>query len=58
MILLTKFKKIIGMMDKFPHSMEIKVSLMDFLTKSKDTLVIFLFEMLPFMMLLGEKDFF
>lgn len=44
-------------MDKFPHSMEIKVSLMDFLTKSKDTLVI-LFEMLPFMMLLGEKDFF
>ena len=45
-------------MDKFPHSTEIKVSLMDFLTKSKDTFVIFLFEMLPFMMLLGEKDFF
>ena len=45
-------------MDKFPHSMEIKVSLMDFLTKSKDTLAIFLFEMLPFMMLLGETDFF
>ena len=35
LILLTKFKKIIGMKKKFAHSMEVPVSLMGFLLQTQ-----------------------
>ena len=42
LILLTKFKKILGMKENFAQNMEVPVSLMEFYSKPKGALVDFL----------------
>ena len=41
LILLTKLKKIIGMKEKFAQNIEVPISLMEFLLKSKGALMDF-----------------
>lgn len=51
LISLTKFKKIIGMWEKLPQNMEVKVSLMEFLLPTQWRFVgFFLFQILHFTM--------
>ena len=50
LILLTTFKKIIGMKEIFAQNMEVPVSLMEFLLQSQGTFGGFLFEILHFVM--------
>ena len=52
LILLTKFKKIIGMKENFAQNMEVPVSLMEFLLQTQGTFAAFFwFEILHFMMI-------
>ena len=54
LILLTKFKKIIGMKsEKVVKNMKVPVSIMEFLLQSQGTLGDFLFEILHFMVFRG-----
>ena len=49
LILLTKFKKIIGLKEKFKQNSEVPVSRMEFYSKPKKALMDFLFDILHFM---------
>ena len=50
LILLTKYKKIIGLKEKFKQNIEVPVSCMEFYSKPKKALMDFLFDILHFMM--------
>ena len=55
LLLLTNFKKIIGMKEKFPHNMEVVVSLMEFLLQIQWSFGgAFFFEILHFAMVFKE----
>ena len=48
--LLTKFKKIVGMREKFAQNMEVSVSLMEFLLQTQGAFGVFFLMVLHFMM--------
>ena len=58
LILLTKFKKIIGIQETFAQNMEVQVSLMEFLLQTQGNFAgFFYFKFYTFRWSLGEQDF-